>query len=97
MPVERLEVAHAGQPTYTLSFSAATGLLAKIAARVPDGDGKRLVDEEVFYRDWRKVGALLYPHEQISYRDGNLIQEAKATKLEFLDQLEPALFARPKP
>src|SRR5262245_16970181 len=58
-PVDRLEVAHADMPTYVLAFARDTGLLAKISCRLREANGPRMVDQEVFYRDWRKVGGLL--------------------------------------
>jgi hypothetical protein len=93
--VERLQVVTKDLPTCTLSFSADTGLLLKIEARLTVAGGVA-VEREIFYYDYRPKGDLNYPHKQVVYINGNRSLELEVKALELLDNINPAEFQKPK-
>jgi len=78
-----------------LYFDKASGLLAKREHPVLDPATSKEVTQEVVFADYEDKDGVKHYKTITAYRAGKKIIDAKVTAIEFLDKVDPKLFAKP--
>jgi len=94
-PAVGVRVKAKGHRDVTLYFDKATGLLAKRAHPVLDAASGKEVMQEVVFADYADQAGVKHYKTITVFRDGKKVIEAKVTEVEFLDKVDPKLFAKP--
>jgi hypothetical protein len=98
-PAAGVRVKSKGHRDVTLYFDKATGLLVKRAHTVLDPslskEAPKEVLQEVVFADYADTAGVKHYKTITALRDGKKVIEAKVTDVEFLDKVDPKLFARP--
>lgn len=84
-----------GHRDVKLYFDKATGLLVRREHQVLDPGANKRVDQAVEFTDHADVDGVKHYKTITAYRDGKKFIAAKVTKVEFLDKVDPKLFAKP--
>jgi hypothetical protein len=79
-----------------LFFDKSTLLLARARQSLADPMTGRQGIGETLYDDYRDIGGVRYPMHMKSSNGDNYIQDIKLTSIEFLDKLDPLVFAKPE-
>jgi len=94
-PAAGVRVKSRGHREVKLYFDKASGLLVKREHPILDATTGKEVTQEVVFGDYEeKDGVRLY-RTMAAYRDGKKFADAKVTAIEFLDKVDPKLFAKP--
>jgi hypothetical protein len=94
-PAVGVRVKSKGHRDVTLYFDKGTGLLVKRAQAVLDPVSGKEVKQEVVFGDYADKSGVKHYKTITAFRDGKKVIEAKVTAVEFLDKVDPKLFAKP--
>jgi hypothetical protein len=89
-------VQHPGQRDIKLYFDKASSLLLKTETKAIDPQTKKEVNQEKIFGDYKAVQGRQVPFRVTVNQDGRLYMEIDITEVRIVDQLEPALFTKPK-
>jgi hypothetical protein len=84
-----------GHREVKLYFDKATGLLVKREHPVLDSASGKEVIQEVVFADYADRDGVKHYKTITAYRGGKKVIDAKVTEIEFLDKVDPKLFAKP--
>ena len=94
-PAAGIRVKSKGHREVKLYFDKATGLLVKREHPVLDPAGGKEVMLEVVFSDYEEKDGVKHYKTLTGYMSGKKVIEAKVTAIEFLDKVDPNLFAKP--
>jgi hypothetical protein len=94
-PAAGVRVKSKGHREVKLYFDKASGLLVKREHAVLDATTGKEVTQEVVFADYEDKDGVKHYKTVTGYREGKKIADAKVTAIEFLDKVDPKLFAKP--
>jgi hypothetical protein len=94
-PAAVVRVKAKGHRDVKLYFDKASGLLVKREHDVQDSASGELVTQEVAFADFRDKGGVQHWSTIAVLRAGKKVIEAKLKDIEFLDKVDPKVFAKP--
>jgi hypothetical protein len=94
-PAAGVRIKSKGRRDVTLYFDRTTGLLVKRAHAVLDPATGKEVVQEVVFADYADKNGVKHYKTLTAYRAGKKVIDAKVTEVEFLDKVDPKLFAKP--
>lgn len=86
-----------GHRDVKLYFSKSTGLLIEREHQVLDPGSGRMVVQEVRFGDYEEQDGVKHYRRIVAYRDGDKTFDGTVTEIEFLKQVDPTVFEKPKP
>ena len=93
-PAVGVKVTAEGHRDVQLYFDKSSGLLVKREQTILD-ETRKLVSQEVFFTDYQDRGGVKYPMKIAALRDGKRSLEADVIEVEFLEQVDDKVFAKP--
>lgn len=94
-PAAGVLVKSKGHRDVKLYFDKDTGLLVRREHMIVDPATNKLVPQAVWFADHADVDGVKHYKAITAYRDGKKFITARVTKVEFLDKVDPKVFARP--
>lgn len=96
-PARGVLVSCPGERDVKLYFDSDTGRLAKVERRVLDDAGKKEFVQEELFSAYRDIDGVPTATKQAWRRDGKKILDMEITEVRYLDRLDAATFADPRP
>jgi hypothetical protein len=94
-PAAGVRIKSKGHRDVTLYFDKDSGLLVKRTHPILDPMSGKEATQEVVFGDYADSAGVKYPKALTAFRDGKKVIEVKVTEVEFLDKVDPKLFAKP--
>ena len=84
------------RPDLFIYFDPSTFLPVKYECQLRDPNFGKLIQQEIFVREFREIQGVKYPHQTIIYHDGNRFIESQISKVELLEKIDEKEFMKPK-